>query len=50
MVTAGVEGEDEIRFVLQELDDSGHSGFVFLAAEGDQAEVNSMLMESGAMS
>jgi hypothetical protein len=44
-ITQGERGEDEIRFVLQELNDSGHTGVVFLGAEGDQTEVNIMLIE-----
>lgn len=51
VITQGERGEDEIRFVLQELNDSGHSGVVFLGAEeGDQTEVNIMLMEPDDMS
>ena len=51
VITQGERGEDEIRFVLQELNDSGHSGVVFLGAEeGDQTEVNIMLMEPDGMS
>ena len=45
VVTPGDEEEDEIRFVLQELNDSGRTGIVFLEAEGDQTEGNIMLME-----
>jgi hypothetical protein len=46
VITPGDEGEDEIRFVWQELNDSGRTGIVFLGAEeGDQTEVNIMLME-----
>jgi hypothetical protein len=47
VITPGDEGEDEIRFVLQELNDSGRTGIVFLEleAEGDQPEGNIMLME-----
>lgn len=50
VITPGDEGEDEIRFVFQELSDSGHTGIVCLEAEGDQAEVNIMLLEPGVMS
>ena len=47
VITPGDDGEDEIRFVLQELNDSGRTGIVFLEleAEGDQPEGNIMLME-----
>jgi hypothetical protein len=45
VITPGDDGEDEIRFVLQELNDSGRTGIVFLEAEGDQTEGNIMLME-----
>ena len=48
--TPGDEEADEMRFVLQELNDSGHTGIVFLEAEDDQTEVNIMLMEPGVMS
>jgi hypothetical protein len=49
VVTPGDEKEDEIRFVLQELN-SGQTGIVFLEAEGDQTEVNIILMEPDEMS
>jgi hypothetical protein len=45
VTTPGDEGEDEMRFVLQELNDSCRPDIVFLEAEGDQTEVNIMLME-----
>ena len=45
VITPGDDGEDEIRFFLQELNDSGRTGIVFLEAEGDQTEGNIMLME-----
>lgn len=45
VITPGETGNDEIRFVLAEQNDSGHSGWVFLSAEGDQTEVNVMLVE-----
>jgi hypothetical protein len=42
--------EDEIRFVVQELNASGHAGIAFLEAEGDQMEINIIVMEPGVMS
>ena len=45
VITPGETGNDEIRFVLAEQNDSGHSGWVFFSAEGDQTEVNVMLVE-----
>jgi hypothetical protein len=50
VIMPGDEGEDEIRFVLKELNSSGHTGVVFLEAEGDQTEVNIMLIEPDDMS
>ena len=49
---SGDEGEDEFRFVLQELNDPGHTGVVFLelAAECDQTEGNVMLIGPDDMS
>ncbi len=50
VVTPSDEGEGEIRFVWQVLNDSGHTGIVFLEADDDQTEFNIMLMEPGVMS
>ena len=44
IITQGEAG-DEVRFVLTELNDSGHSGIVFLGVEGDQTQVNVMMVE-----
>jgi hypothetical protein len=43
------EAGDEVRFALNEQNDSGHFGTVFVGAEGDQTQVNIMLIEPGAM-
>ncbi len=43
VITPGETGSDEIRFVLAEQNDSGHTGWGFLSAEGDQTEVNVIL-------
>jgi hypothetical protein len=45
VVTQGERGDDELRFAITELNDSGHLGAVFLGAEGDQTEINIMLVE-----
>jgi hypothetical protein len=50
VVTPGDQREDEIRFFLHNLDDSGHTGIIFLEAEDDQTEVNIKVMEPGVMS
>jgi len=46
----GEDGPDELRFALGELNESGHTGVVFLSAQGDQTEVNIMLIEPGEFS
>ena len=43
------EAGDEVRFALNEQNDSGHFGTVFVGAEGDQTQVNIMLIEPGEM-
>ena len=48
-----VEGEHrdaEIRFVVHERNGSGHTGIVFLGSEGDQTELNILLIEPEARS
>jgi hypothetical protein len=50
VVTPGDQREDEIRFVLHNFDDSGHTGIIFLEVEDDQTEVNIKVMEPGVMS
>jgi hypothetical protein len=47
--TPGEAGGEEIRFVLGELNESGHDGVVFIEGEGDQTEVNIMLIEPDGM-
>lgn len=49
IIEQGDDG-DEIRFVLHPLNDSGHTGIAFFAADGEQTQVNIMMIEPGEMS
>ena len=45
VIEPGDEGLDDVRFAVVELNESGHTGVVFLQAEGEQTEVNITLVE-----
>ena len=50
VVTPGEAGGQELRFAVRELNDSGHTGVIFVEGEGEQTEVNIMLIEPEEMS
>ena len=49
IIEKGDDG-DEVRFVLHELNGSGHTGIAFIGLAGDQTQVNIMMIEPDEMS